>query len=143
MSNSDSQVSGIAAAARPIASVSPNAIAAPIHVVRNARSRLAGADIGADHRHQRPPETENQRYKQVFEPAADAVAGNCSRPETADQRGDDGDGQIGQYRGYRGDRPDPQDIGKQAPLEPDAGNADRTMPRLLARYQANAAVPAA
>ena len=78
---------------------------------------LAGADVGADQRHQRPAETERERDQQIFEPGADAISRDRRRPERSDQTGRERDRQVGHQRDQRGDGADPQDVPKQRPAQ--------------------------
>ena len=60
-------------------------MAAPVQADAQRALALAGADIGADHRHQRRAEPEHQRHQQILEPHRRAVAGDRRRTDEADE----------------------------------------------------------
>ena len=79
---------------------------------------VARADVGADQRDQRPAEAEGERDQQIFQPRADAVAGDRGGAEGADHAGGQRDGDVGHDRGQRGEQADPQDVAEQRPAQP-------------------------
>jgi tetratricopeptide (TPR) repeat protein len=52
------------------------------------------ADIGADHGDKRAAQSEHQRDEQIFEPGADAIAGDRGGAQSTDEAGRNGDGEV-------------------------------------------------
>ena len=87
---------------------------------------LPGADIGADQRHQRRAETEDQRNQQIFQPRRGAIPGGGGRAGCgSNQRRCQRDDHVGLHRGDRGDGAHAQDLAEQRPTQtrrPQAGD---------------------
>ena len=126
----------------PIASVSDEGDGAAGEGDTQRALAIARADIGADQRHQRRAEAEDQRHQQIFEPRAGAVAGDrdgagCARH----QRGGERDDHVGLHRGDRGDGADIEDVAEQRPAQTAQAQRARLRPERM--YQPSTAAPAA
>src|SRR6202795_4648839 len=97
VSNRASQAWGAAAAASPMTSARPGAIAGPAH----------GAERAA--------QPEDERDQQVLEARTGAVSGDRRRSEAPDEAGGDGDREVGRHRDEGGDHAHAQDVAEQGP----------------------------
>ena len=103
---------------------------------------LAGADIGADHCHQRRAEPEHERDQQIFQPRRRAIAGRGRPAGGGDQGGRERDDHVGLHRGDGRDRAHAQDVAKQWPAQRATGRKRATL-RPDRMYQVSTAVPPA
>ena len=142
--NRPSQACGQIAAARPTASAQAEGERAAGERDAQRALPLAGADVGADQRHQRRAEAEHQRDQQVFQPRAGAVAGDRVRAG----RGTPTSAVVSATVSVvcrvliEPTRADAQDVGEQRPAQP---RADAAAPRCGRErmYQASTAAVSA
>src|SRR5207247_9920540 len=86
---------------------------------------LSRADVGPDHRDERPTEAEDEGHEEVLETRARAVARDRGGSEPSDEARRDGDREVGLDGDQRGDRAGPEDGAEERPagLHPAEGAA--------------------